>query len=103
MKQSYTWGNCQLNSLVLSKSHDKKVILTAMRKGTEIKYFQTNDPTTFKVIKGKLKFHNSTETIILNEGQFVTIDENTEYNIMTQEFTLILLTISFSLRKVTNS
>ena len=94
MKQSYSWANGELNALILLKSREKQIILTAMHEGTEIKSFQSDESITFQVIEGKLEFHIRKDTIILHEGQLMTLDEKIKYRLTTQEETVFLLTIS---------
>jgi quercetin dioxygenase-like cupin family protein len=93
MKQSYTWANGELNALILLKSPEKKIILTAMHEGTEILSFQSNDSVTFQIIEGKLRFHHRKDTFTLNKGQLMTLDENVKYSLTTEEETVFLLTI----------
>jgi quercetin dioxygenase-like cupin family protein len=94
MKQSYTWANGELNALVLLKSPEKKIILTAMHEGTEIKSYQANDSVTFQIIEGRLQFHIRKDTVILKKGQVMTLDENSRYSLSAKEETVFLLTIS---------
>ena len=94
MKQSDTWANGELNALVLLKSPKKQIILTAMHEGTEIESFQSNDSITFQIIEGRLKFHVRKDTVTLNEGQLMTLDENINYRLSSQVETVFLLTIS---------
>jgi quercetin dioxygenase-like cupin family protein len=94
MKQSYTWAKGELNALILLKSSDKQIILTAMHEGTEILSFQSNDSVTFQIIEGSLEFHSRKDTVTLNKGQLMTIDENIKYRLTTEEETVFLLTIS---------
>ena len=94
MKQSYTWENGELNALVLLNSPEKKIILTAMQKGTEILSFQSNDSITVQIIEGKLKFHVRKDSVTLDEGQLMTLDEHLKYRLTTEEETVFLLTIS---------
>src|SRR5674476_1547360 len=94
MKQSYTWANGELNALILLKSPEKQIILTAMHEGTEIESFQSNDSITFQIIEGRLKFHLRKDTVTLNEGQLMTLDENINYRLSSQVETVFLLTIS---------
>jgi quercetin dioxygenase-like cupin family protein len=103
MKQSYTWSNGELNALILLKSPDKQIILTAMHEGTEIKSFQSNDSITFQIIEGKLRFHIRKDTVTLNEGQLMTLDENIKYRLTTEEETVFLLTISNGITRATNN
>ncbi len=103
MKQSYTWANGELNALTLLKSPNKQIILTSMHEGTEIKSFQSDDSITFQIIEGKLRFHIRKDSITLNEGQLMTLDENIKYSLTTQEETVFLLTISNGITRVANN
>jgi quercetin dioxygenase-like cupin family protein len=103
MKQSYTWANGELNALILLKSPNKQIILTAMHEGTEIKSFQSNDSITFQIIEGRLKFHIRKDIVTLNEGQLMTLDENIKYRLSTQEETVFLLTISDGITRSANN
>src|SRR5664280_426077 len=94
MKHSDTWANGELNALILLKSPEKQIILTAMHEGTEIKSFQSNDSVMVQIIEGRLRFHLRKDIVTLNEGQLMTLDENIKYSLTTQEETVFLLTIS---------
>jgi len=99
MKHSDTWANGELNALILLKSPKKQIILTAMHEGTEIESFQSNEFITFQIIEGRLKFHIRKDTLTLNEGQLMTLDENINYRLSSQEETVFLLTISDTIAK----
>jgi len=99
MKHSDTWANGELNALILLKSPKKQIILTAMHEGTEIESFQSNESITFQIIEGRLKFHIRKDTLTLNEGQLMTLDENINYRLSSQKETVFLLTISDTIAK----
>jgi quercetin dioxygenase-like cupin family protein len=94
MKQSYTWANGELNALVLLKSPGKNILLTAMHVGTEILSFQTKDSATFQIIEGALRIHIKKDSVTLNKGQLLTLDENIKYRLIAEEETVFLLTVS---------
>jgi quercetin dioxygenase-like cupin family protein len=94
MKHGDTWANGELNSLILLKSPNKQIILTAMHEGTEIESFQSNNSITFQIIEGRIKFHVRKDTVTLNEGQLMTLDEHIKYRLSSQVETVLLLTIS---------
>lgn len=93
MKQSLSWAKGELNSMILLKSPAKKIVLTAVQKGTEIISFQSNDSISFQVIEGKLIFHTRKQNVCLSKGQFLTYNENSGYSLTTGEETVFLLTI----------
>jgi quercetin dioxygenase-like cupin family protein len=103
MKQSYTWANGELNAMILLKSPEKQIILTAMHEGTEISSFQSNDSVTLQIIEGKLRFHHRKDTITLYKGQLMTLNDNIKYRLTTEEETVFLLTISNASTKYTTN
>jgi quercetin dioxygenase-like cupin family protein len=94
MKHSHTWAKGELNAMVLLKSPDKHIVLTALHEGTEISSFQSNDSITFQIIEGKLRFHTRNESVILDKGQLLTLHENIKYSLTSREETVFLLTIA---------
>jgi quercetin dioxygenase-like cupin family protein len=94
MKESYSWANGELNSLILLKSPDEQILLTAMHEGTEIESFQSNDSVTFQIIEGKLKFHILKDSITIKKDQLMTLKEHIKYRLTSLEETIFLLTIS---------
>jgi hypothetical protein len=93
MKQSYTWANGELKSIILLKSHEKQIILTAIHEGTEILAFQSVDLATIQIVEGRLNFHHRKDSFTLNKGQLMTLDENMKYNLTSDQETVFLLTI----------
>ena len=93
MKNSHSWGKGDLNAMVLLKSPEKQIVLTALHEGTEISSFQANDSITFQIIEGELKFNTSKESVTLAKGQLLTLHENIKYRLKSTEETVFLLTI----------
>jgi quercetin dioxygenase-like cupin family protein len=94
MKLSHSWAKGDLNAMILLKSPDKQVVLTALHEGTKISSFQSNDSVTFQIIEGKLMFHTRKESITLDKGQLLTLHDNIKYSLITREETVLLLTIA---------
>jgi quercetin dioxygenase-like cupin family protein len=94
MKHSHTWAKGELNAMILLNSPDKQIVLTALHEGTEINSFQSNDSITFQIIEGKLKFHTRKESVTLDKGQLLTLQDNIKYSLKTREETVLLLTIA---------
>jgi quercetin dioxygenase-like cupin family protein len=94
MKHSQTWAKGELYSMILLKTPEKQIVLTALHKETEINSYQANDSITLEIIEGKLKFHTRKESVILNKGQVLTLHENIKYSLTTREETVLLLTIA---------
>jgi quercetin dioxygenase-like cupin family protein len=94
MKNNQSWVNGELHAMVLLKTPNKQIVLTAMHDGTEIQSFQSGDSITFQIIEGKLIFHTRHESVIMEKGQLLTLHENIKYSLTTNEETILLLTIA---------
>jgi len=96
IKVNQSWANGELNSMILLKTPDKQIMLTALHDRTEIQSFQSNESITFQIIEGKLTFRTPKESVTLDEGQLLTLHENVKYSLTTEEETVFLLTIANS-------
>lgn len=96
IKVNQSWANGELNSMILLKTPDKQILLTALHDRTEIQSFQSNESITFQIIEGKLTFRTPKESVTLDEGQLLTLHENIKYSLTTEEETVFLLTIANS-------
>lgn len=94
LKQKRSWARGELNAMILLKSPQKKIVLTALHEDTEVMFFQSNDSITFQIIEGRLMFHTSKESVTLDKGQLLTFQENINYSLKTNEETVFLLTIA---------
>jgi quercetin dioxygenase-like cupin family protein len=94
MKHKQAWAEGELNAMVLLKSIDKQIVLTALHEGTEIQSFQSNDSVTFQIIEGKLMFHTQKESVTLDKGQLLTLHDKIKYSLESEEDTVFLLTIA---------
>ena len=93
MKMSHSWEKGDLNAMILLKSPEKQIVLTALHEGTEISSFQANDSITFQIIEGELRFNTKKESVTLAKGQLLTLHENIKYSLKSTEETVFLLTI----------
>ena len=94
MKHKNTWTNGDLDTIILVKTPTKQIVLAAMHEGTEIKSFQSNESINFQIIEGKMKVHTRKESVNLNKGQLLTLQEKIKYRLTTDEETVLLLTIT---------
>jgi|WetSurMetagenome_2_1015567.scaffolds.fasta_scaffold18506_3 hypothetical protein len=94
LKNSNSWAKGDLDAIVVLKRPDKQIVITALHNGTEISSFQSGDSVTFHIIEGKLAFHTQKESVILNEGQLLTLHEKIEYKLVSREDTVFMLTIA---------
>ena len=97
IKNNISFERGELNSMTLLKSPEKQIVLTALHEGTEINSYQANDSITFQIIEGRLRFNANKETVTLESGQMMTVNENIKYSLTSWEDTVFLLTIATSI------
>ena len=92
-----TENNCddgELNSMILMKNREMKMILAELHENTIIKSFQSNSSTTFQILEGKLKFQARKKTLTLDKGQMLSLSEKIKYRLTISAETVLLLTIA---------
>jgi hypothetical protein len=94
MKHSHSWIKGELISMILHNQPDKQILLTALHERTEVGSFQSKDSISLQIIEGKLLFNHLRESVILNQGQILTLHEKVDYSMTALEETVFLLTIS---------
>jgi hypothetical protein len=93
LKQSHSWARGELNNMILLNSPEKQIVLTALHEKTEVESFQESDSISFQIIEGELKFRTRQESLLLKEGQLLTLCEKVKYSLTTDAGTVFLLTI----------
>lgn len=94
MKQSSAWIEGDLNAVVLMRRPEIQIVLTALHEGTEIDSFQSDESITIRIIVGAMHFNTSKESVLLQKGQQMTLNEKVKYSLTTTEGTVFLLTIT---------
>jgi hypothetical protein len=93
LKQSHSWARGELNNMILLNSPEKQIVLTALHEKTEVESFQESDSISFQIIEGELRFNTRQESLLLKEGQLLTLSEKVKYSFTTDAETVLLLTI----------
>jgi quercetin dioxygenase-like cupin family protein len=94
MKHKQAWAKKELNTIFLLKTPEKQIVLAALHEGTKINSFKPYNSITFQIIEGKLKFHTNKESVTLNKGQLLTLNENIKYSFTSNEESVFLITIA---------
>jgi quercetin dioxygenase-like cupin family protein len=93
LKKQQNWLNGEISSVILLSSPTIKVLLTLMHEGTEVISYQADDSVTFQVIDGSMILHIGDESILIREGEMLTLDEKLKYSFDAVEETAFLLTL----------
>jgi hypothetical protein len=96
MKSVFVSSNKILSSRILQDNYHKKILLTILHEKVEIDSFLGNDSISLNIIEGKLRFHTRKDSVIINKGQILKLNENVHYRFKNLEETIFVLTINNS-------
>lgn len=94
LKNEEAWEEGELKSAILLKSPAKKIILTVLHKGTEIRSYQSDYSLTFQVIEGKLKLNYGNKTFSLGKGEILIMNDKVKYKIDSVEDSAFLMILA---------
>jgi hypothetical protein len=92
MKDTTGWKNGELAATILLKSPDKQIVLTILHDDTQVNSFQSGDSVTFQIIEGRIELHTPANTVILNNGQYLTLHDKIKFSLTSLEDSVFLLT-----------
>lgn len=96
MKLEESWGKSGRSSRTLIKVGAMRLVLNAMKAGTEIKTHHATGPISVHCIEGKLKFNTEERTVTLQKGELLTLEELVKHSVEAIEETVFLLTVALS-------
>jgi len=94
MKQSQTYKNGELSSIVLLRGSSKQIVLIVLHGNTEIESFQSNHSATFQIIEGKLNFLTQNVKVMIGKDQILTMYNKEMYLLVAKTEAVLLMTIT---------
>lgn len=94
MKQEESWAKSGRSARTLHKTSGMRLVLNAMKAGTEIKPHHANGPISVHCIEGQLKFNTDNESVTLQSGEMLYLQENIRHSVEAIEESSFLLTIA---------
>jgi quercetin dioxygenase-like cupin family protein len=93
MKLNNALKNGEPMAKILLNNRYRQVILTLLQASTEIDSFQGNDSVAFQLIEGKLNFSTRKESVLLEKGQILILNENIKYRLISKKETAFIITL----------
>ena len=93
IKLEGNWSAGKQTAKTLAKSENISVVLIAMQKANEMKMHQANGPITLQVMEGNIQFMTWQSCVTIKAGEFITLHQNVQHNMLAKESSIALLTI----------
>lgn len=78
---------------ILSSKNGVKEVRIALKDGQEMKAHKSSHPITVFVVIGQLDFGFKDERIVMEEGEFISLDANVVHDLIALEDTVVRLSI----------
>lgn len=94
MKQEESWVKSGRSAKTLYKADQMRIVLNAMKAGTEIKPHHASGPISVQVIEGQIRFSTENESIELRQGDMLTLQALIRHWVEAIEEASFLLTVA---------
>jgi quercetin dioxygenase-like cupin family protein len=93
IKQEDAWQIGERNAITILKSDKLRLVLMALREGSEINFCKSGNLFSLQLLEGKLMFHTENKELILEHGHILTLLENIDHSLVAISESIFLLTI----------
>lgn len=81
---------------LMMETKTSKEVRIALRKDQVMKKHQTKFPITVEIFEGAIDFGVNGETLVLERGDLISLDENVPHDLLAKEDSIVRLTLSLS-------
>ena len=94
LKREPTWRTARRNAVTLLKQPGLRVVLIALRGGSEIASHQTDSPITIQALEGRIVVRTDTAELVLTAGHLLTLHPGLKHSVGAHDDSACLLTLA---------
>jgi len=94
IKSETTWADSDRNSITIFKSETMTIVIIGLRENAELKPHKANGLTSVQVLEGKIEFKAEQQSIEIEKGQMIALQENITHSVRALTESFFLLTIA---------
>lgn len=99
IKDESSWKDGKRNAITVFKTNGLRIVLIALREGTEMARHIAEGIISVQVLEGKLQFNTDGQTVELASGQMLALHERVPHSVLAIQETIFLLTLTTTLAK----
>lgn len=96
IKEEASWKDGQRNAITVFKTDGLRIVLIALRQGTEMARHTAEGIISVQVLEGGIQFMTDQKTVELNEGQMLALHEKIPHSVKALQESIFLLTLTTS-------
>lgn len=94
IKSEKVWAESDHNSITIFKSDKMRIVLIGMHEGATLKTHTANAIISVQVVEGSIKFTADEQTIALEKGKMIALQEKIPHSVFAIEDSFFLLTLA---------
>lgn len=94
IRSEKVWAESDHNSITIFKSEKMRIVLIGMHKGATLKTHTANAIISVQVVEGSIKFTADEQTIALEKGKMIALQEKIPHSVFAIEDSFFLLTLA---------
>ncbi|MFZ1800331.1 MAG: cupin domain-containing protein [Chitinophagaceae bacterium] len=93
LKQETTWAESDRNSITVFKSNNMTIVLIGLRANAELKTHVAKGHINVQVLDGEIKFTAEQQTVSMEKGVMISLQENIPHSVLAIKESFFLLTM----------
>src|SRR5690606_5684522 len=93
IKNETTWADSERNSINIFKSETMTIVLIGLHENAELKPHKANGTISVQVLAGKIEFSTEHQSVQIEKGQMIALQENLMHGVKACTESFFLLTL----------
>ncbi len=93
IKKETTWSESDHNSITIFKSDSLRIVLLGLHENAELKTHTANGIISVQVQEGSISFTAEQQTVVLEKGQMIALNEKIPHSVLAIKESFFLLTL----------
>ena len=94
VKGEASWADSDRNSITLFKSETMRIVLVGLHANAELKTHTTRSVISVQVLEGEIKFTTEEQSVLLQKGQMVALQQKMPHSVHARKESFFLLTVA---------
>lgn len=96
IKNETAWKTSDRNSLAIFKSETMRIVLMGLHENAELKTHKANGVISVQTLEGKINFVTQQQSVIIEKGQMIALEENIAHSVTALKESFFLLTLAMN-------
>lgn len=96
IKNETIWKNSDRNSVTIFKSETMRIVLMGLHENAVLKSHKANGVISVQTIEGKINFATAQQSVLLEKGQMIALEENILHSVTAIKESFFLLTLAMN-------